>query len=106
MLVVNGGVQADANGNLRGPGSVSLLDATMGAVLRTVPAGRGLGAIAVDAQTQRAFVLGETTVSTLDTRSGAVVRTVTPRTGTPAVPGASRRSLGPATLTQPTSVEP
>src|SRR5437764_4375684 len=41
VLVVNGGVQADANGNLLGPGSVSLLDATTGAVLRTVPAGRG-----------------------------------------------------------------
>src|SRR2546423_1057073 len=37
VLVVNGGVQADANGNLLGPGSVNLLDATTEAVLRTVP---------------------------------------------------------------------
>ncbi|MDB5056880.1 MAG: hypothetical protein JWO59_352 [Chloroflexi bacterium] len=65
------------------PGSVSVLDAGDGKVLRTVPVGLSPGVVAVDDRSGRAFVAnsGDTSnghagsVSVLDTASGAVLRT-------------------------------
>jgi DNA-binding beta-propeller fold protein YncE len=54
-----------------GAGAVSVLDATSGALLTTLPVGRGPAAVAVDASTQRVFVLNnEGTVSVFDARIG------------------------------------
>jgi DNA-binding beta-propeller fold protein YncE len=72
----------------RGHGSVVMLDARNGSVLRSVPVGIGPGAMAVDARHHHLLVtnvgamdstgtpLGPGGVSVLDTRSGAVLRTV------------------------------
>jgi YVTN family beta-propeller protein len=59
-------------------GTVTLLDAARGVVLRSVRVGRLPLGIAVDEQTHRAFVanVGDDTVSVLDTRTGALLRTV------------------------------
>lgn len=68
-------------------GTVSVLDARNGRVIRTVPVGTAPVAIAVDARTGRAFVVnsnvfptgtisGPSSVSVLDTHTGALVRTV------------------------------
>ncbi len=61
-----------------GAGSVSMLDAQTGALVRTVKVGRRPVATAVDAQTARVFVANgdSNTVSVLDARSGTVIRTV------------------------------
>ena len=47
----------DGTGAPRGPGSVAVLDARSGVVLRTIPVGVAPGAIAVDARAARAIVL-------------------------------------------------
>lgn len=61
-----------------GANTVSMLDTTSGALLRTVPDLHGPIAAAVDAQTDQVFVANQDgTVVVLDGRSGAVVRTVT-----------------------------
>jgi len=68
-------------------GTVSVLDARSGRVIRTVPVGTAPVAVAVDARTGRAFVVnsnvfptgtisGPSSVSVLDTHTGALVRTV------------------------------
>jgi YVTN family beta-propeller protein len=71
-----------------GHGSVVMLDARRGSVIRSVPVGIGPGAMAVDARRHHLLVtnvgamdsagnpLGPGRVSVLDTRSGAVLRTV------------------------------
>lgn len=52
-----------------GAGAVSVLDATSGALLTTLPVGIGPLAVAVDDSTQRVFVLNtEGTVSVFDAR--------------------------------------
>jgi YVTN family beta-propeller protein len=61
------------------PGSsVSVLNATSGAVLRTVVAGKLLRTVAVDERDGRVFVAdyGGGSVSVLDAHSGRIVRTV------------------------------
>jgi YVTN family beta-propeller protein len=72
-----------------GPGRVSVLDTHSGGVVRTVAAGTGPLAVAVDDTTGRVFVVNEGSfsssglqagtgsVSVLDARTGHVVRTVT-----------------------------
>jgi len=62
-----------------GAGTVSVLDATTGAVLATAATGMFPSAVAVHARAERAFITnaGSTIVTVLDTRSGSVVRTVT-----------------------------
>jgi YVTN family beta-propeller protein len=59
-------------------GTVTVLDARSGTVLRTVTVGYGPGAIALDARRGRAFVTNryDGTVSVLDVAAGAVLRTV------------------------------
>jgi YVTN family beta-propeller protein len=60
-----------------GAGAVSVLDATSGALLTTLPVGRGPSAVAVDESTQRVFVLNnEGTISVFDARVG---RTTSPK---------------------------
>jgi YVTN family beta-propeller protein len=59
-------------------GTVTVLDARSGTVLRTVTVGYGPGALALDARLGRAFVANryDGTVSVLDVATGAVLRTV------------------------------
>ncbi len=76
VFVLDGGTGTGANYALTDPGYVSVLDATTGAVVRTVAVGRGLQAVAVDAATGRAFVTDQARVYTLDARTGAVLRTL------------------------------
>jgi DNA-binding beta-propeller fold protein YncE len=82
VFVVNGG-SFDSYGRLTGPGSVSVLDARTGRVLRTVAGGVAPGAVEVDQQTERVFVINRGTggnnrgsVSMLDARTGSLMRTV------------------------------
>jgi YVTN family beta-propeller protein len=60
-------------------GTVTVLDARSGTVLRTVTVGYGPGALALDARRGRAFVANryDGTVSVVDVATGAVLRTVT-----------------------------
>jgi hypothetical protein len=82
VLTLNSRVVAPRRGHLpprRGdlPGTVSVLDAGSGALLRTVPVGAGPLALAVDERTHHAFVMGaDATVRLLDARSGALLSTV------------------------------
>lgn len=66
------------NGNFAGQGSVSVLDARSGDLLRTVAVQDSPWAIAVDEHTARAFVANgaAASVSVLDARSGRLLRTV------------------------------
>jgi YVTN family beta-propeller protein len=58
-------------------GAVSVLDATSGALLTTIPVGIGPAAVAVDDRTQQVFVLNTMdTVSVFDARVG---RTTSPK---------------------------
>lgn len=56
VLVVTGGA-VDAAGNPSGAGTVAVLDARSGAVVRTITAGMAPGDIALDERANRAFVL-------------------------------------------------
>lgn len=58
------------------PGTVRMLDGTTGAVLRRVPVGSNLRALAVDARTRRVFVSGDRDVRVLDLATGALLRIV------------------------------
>lgn len=69
VFVANGG---DSQHN----GSVSVLDATTGAVLRTVSPGLHPDSVAIDAQRSRVFVTTDGGVSVLDTTTGAVLKTI------------------------------
>jgi YVTN family beta-propeller protein len=75
-FVVN--VATQPNGVPGGPGTVSVLDARRGHVLRTVTVGALPVAVAVDGRHGRVFVAneGEDTVSMLDARTGAVLATI------------------------------
>lgn len=66
-----------ANGHPGGRGSVSVLDAGTGAVVRTTAVGAGADGVAIDELAGRAFIAnaGDSTVSVLDAGTGAVVRT-------------------------------
>lgn len=74
----------DPNGLAAGQGTVSLLDATGGAVLRTVPVGPDPRAVAVDSAPAPAAPNGrivvanddDASLSVLDARSGRLLRTV------------------------------
>jgi YVTN family beta-propeller protein len=68
----------DYGGHPRGRGSVAVLDARAGTLLRTVTAGTDPTAVAVAAQRGRVFVLnqGDNSVSLLDAASGRVLHTV------------------------------
>jgi len=75
-----------------GPGSVSILDAATGVLIRTTQVGAGVMALTVDERRGRAFALtadpGATnghssgTTSVLDARTGALVRTLSGVSGT------------------------
>jgi DNA-binding beta-propeller fold protein YncE len=79
---------ASAIGGSTSAGTLSVLDARTGALLRTVITGIAPSAVAVDAQTSRVFVAnagsldgqgrsrGDGSVSMLDARTGAVLRTL------------------------------
>jgi len=58
-------------------GSVSMLDARTGLIVRTVAVGRMPGALAIDERTGRVFVVNRqsNSVSVLDARTGSVLRT-------------------------------
>lgn len=68
----------DRSGAPLGPGTVSMLDATTGRVLRTVRVGIGPAAVVVDARTARVFVVshGDARLSVLDARTGRVLESV------------------------------
>lgn len=84
------GEQTDANSNPTGPGSVRMLDARSGALLRTITVGRDPSAVAVDARGGRLVVasvgrvdpmqqgvpLERGSVSILDARTGRLSRSV------------------------------
>jgi DNA-binding beta-propeller fold protein YncE len=86
-FILNRGRLSPTTGNPTGPGSVTVLDISTGAVLGTVRVGIDPNSIAVDERTQRVFVVsggryaptgvhsGTGTVTTLDARSGRVVAT-------------------------------
>jgi len=74
VFVANAGVHV--HGTLTS--SVSVLDATTGAVLHTISLGHDLQAVALDEQTRRVFVAGLATVSMLDARTGVVLHTFRP----------------------------
>jgi YVTN family beta-propeller protein len=76
FVVVQGSF--DLHGNPTGNGSVRIVDARRGRVLRTVGVGLSPRAVAVDERTGRVFVTndGERSVSVLDAYSGTVLRTV------------------------------
>jgi YVTN family beta-propeller protein len=76
VFVTNGGVWA--TGYVVPLGTVSLLDARSGTVLRTVRVGKGAVAVAVDAHRGYAVITNsyDGTVSVLNARTGAVVHTV------------------------------
>ena len=63
----------------RTDGTVSTIDTTTGALLRTVPAGSAFAFLAIDRRTSRLFASsgGDQTIYTLDTRSGVVLHAVT-----------------------------
>jgi YVTN family beta-propeller protein len=67
------------NGNFGGTGTVSVLDARTGGLVRTVAVGHTPYAVAVDERAGHAFVTnnGDDSVSVLDTHSGTVLRSVT-----------------------------
>ncbi len=73
----------DATGYLTGPGSVSVLDARSGTLLRTVPVGVEPAVIAVDERAGRAFVVN---VAGDSTDAFALVRPVLPFLSRPAPP--------------------
>ncbi len=77
-FVVDEGRDA-VNGHAGARGSVSVLDAATGAVLRTTAVGVGANAVAVDEQAGRVFVVNTSdgSVSVLDAATGAVLRTTT-----------------------------
>src|SRR5919201_1853783 len=88
VFVANGN-NVQVNGRLSVPdGSVSILDATSGRLVRSVTVGMLPTAVAVDARSGRVFVenkgpvdgnlvpLGNGTVTVLDAHSGAVLRTI------------------------------
>ena len=65
-------------------GTLWVLDATTGAVVRAVAAGRGAATLAVDAPAHHLFVMsrgGDPVVRVLDTRTGAFVRSLTVGSG-------------------------
>ncbi len=68
VYVLNQGALSKAGG--LGPGSVSVLDAATGHLVRTTPVGVGVATLAVDAQRRRVFALpldpGSNEISTLD----------------------------------------
>jgi YVTN family beta-propeller protein len=80
-FVVDGGA-FDSNGIQTGPGSVSVIDAGAGRVLRTVSVGISPAAVAVDQQAGRVLVVNRGasgaagTVSIIDARSGALLQTM------------------------------
>src|SRR5439155_5099617 len=76
VLVATGGLWY--SGYAVTPGTVSLLDARSGTVLRSVVVGAGEHAIALDERAADAVVSNSNdgTVSVLDARTGAVVHTV------------------------------
>ncbi len=74
----------DAAGYLTGPGSVSVLDARGGALLRTLPVGVEPAVIAVDEHAGRAFVVNVAGNSSTD--AFALVRPVLPFAPRPATP--------------------
>src|SRR5205085_5878872 len=75
VFVVNEGQYN--NGFPIGSGSISVLDARTGTVLRTVAVGSGAHALAIDERHGHIFVAngGTDTVSMLDARSGRILRT-------------------------------
>lgn len=78
VFFLNTDGEPDAHGPGR-PGSVSILDATSGALLRTSFAGYDAGALTVDESSGRVFITnsGDDTVNVLDALSGRVPRTIT-----------------------------
>jgi len=78
LFITNAGV-TDQQRAGTGRGTVSVLDATTGAVLRTVRVGVWPYALAVDARAGRVYVTnrGESSLSVLDATTGAVLRTIT-----------------------------
>lgn len=86
VFVVDKGPFDDKTGLLTGHGRVTVLDATTGAVVRTVPVGTIPVVITDDPSSGRVFVLnqnaqptrpvGRSSVSVLDARTGALLRTV------------------------------
>ncbi len=58
VFVVDRGTM-DANGNLTGPGSIGVLDARSGAVLRAITVGVYPGPMAVDERTEHIFVVND-----------------------------------------------
>lgn len=85
-------------------GSISVLNTSTGALLRTISGQRSLGgtALAVDARVGRAFVCGfDGRVRVLDTRNARIVRTLSVGRGLSAVAVDARR--GYAYITNPAS---
>src|SRR5205823_1761384 len=78
VFVLGGGIDDAYVRPLGMSGTVSMLDARTGAVLRTVAVGVGPSAIAVDERRGRVFVANTSSnsVSVLDARGGALLRTV------------------------------
>lgn len=77
VVVVNqGSLYPNGSGTATGHGSVSMLDATTGRLLRTTPVGQNPRAVAIDEQTRRVFVVDEGPLSpnhsNLPTAHGAV----------------------------------
>lgn len=64
------------SGDSQHNGSVSMLDATSGAMLRTVSPGPHPGSVAIDAQRGQVFVTTDGGVSVLDAATGAVLKTI------------------------------
>jgi len=78
LFITNAGV-TDQQRAGTGRGTVSVLDATTSAVLRTVRVGIWPYALAVDARAGRVYVTnrGESSLSVLDATTGAVLQTIT-----------------------------
>jgi len=98
VFVVNHGPLTVGALTPRRPGTVSVLDAATGALLRTVAVGAAPGAVVVDALANRAFiatgVYGDRGVTVLDATSGAVLRIVDGTVAPLAVDGRHGRVFG------------